>query len=245
MTDYTRSGPFTNGQLPAVNDDALNNMDVGIDNAHSEIEALAALVAQKIGLPASPSTGDVLTYDGAAWVAEPVEVPSGIPTGTILDYDGDTAPTGYLMLTEDVQLVSRATYADLFGIVGTKHSAGDGSTTFGLPPAGGKTLVGRDAGDSDFGTLGAVVGAKTHTLTEAELPVHDHPTTETPHTHGWYAEGGGTPITSRPGGAVGNGNVTTMTTLGASTGLTVGNAGSDQAHNNIQPSLVTNKIIKT
>lgn len=245
MSDYTRSGPFTNGQLPAVNDDALNNMDEGIDLAHEEIEALSVLVAQKIGLPASPATGDVLTYDGSAWVAEPVAVPSGVPTGTILDYDGDTAPSGYLMLSEDVQLVSRTTYADLFSVVGVKHSAGDGSTTFGLPPTGGRTLVGRDAGDSDFGTLGATAGSKTHTLTEAELPVHDHPTTDPGHTHGI-----GYSTSSGGGGAVGSVNDSQpppaqYPSQSSTTGITVGNAGSGSAHNNIQPSLVVNKIIKT
>ena len=241
MTDYTRSGPFSNGELPAVNDDALNNMDEGIDLAHEEIEALAALVAQKIGLPASPSTGDVLTYDGAAWVAEPVDVPSGVPTGTILDYDGDTAPTGFLMLTEDVQLVSRSTYADLFGIVGERHSAGDGSTTFGLPPAGGKTCVGRDAGDADFGTVGAVVGAKTHALIEAELAVHDHGVTDPGHSHTVTGGGGGAGVN----GVGAHNDGAFAVTSSATTGISIQNAGSGTAHNNIQPSLVTNKIIKT
>jgi len=51
-------------------------------------------------------------------------------------------PTGpdYGWLTCDGSAVSRTTYADLFAIVGTTFGAGDGSTTFNLPPTTSPTM---------------------------------------------------------------------------------------------------------
>jgi microcystin-dependent protein len=51
--------------------------------------------------------------------------------GFIQIYVGSTAPTGWLLC--DGSAVSRATYAALFGLIGTTYGAGDGSTTFNVP----------------------------------------------------------------------------------------------------------------
>jgi microcystin-dependent protein len=55
-----------------------------------------------------------------------------IKPGFMMDYGGDTAPAGWLVC--DGSAVSRATYAALFTAIGTRWGAGDGSTTFNLPP---------------------------------------------------------------------------------------------------------------
>ena len=48
-----------------------------------------------------------------------------------------------------------------------------GGTTW-VSFAAGKMLVGVDTSDTDFDTVEETGGAKTHTLTEAELPAHNH-----------------------------------------------------------------------
>lgn len=46
--------------------------------------------------------------------------------------------------------------------------------TNGTPDLSGRFIVGYDAGDSDYDTVGNTGGSKTHTLTTAELPSHTH-----------------------------------------------------------------------
>lgn len=94
------------------------------------------------------------------------------PTGSVTQFAGATIPTGWLLC--DGSAVSRSTYSALFALIGTSFGAGDGTTTFNLPDLKGRVPVGRNASDTDFDTLGETGGAKTHTLTEAQLPSHRH-----------------------------------------------------------------------
>ena len=59
-------------------------------------------------------------------------------------------------------------YADSAAVV-----AAIGGTTW-VRFAEGKVMVGYDASDTDFDTAEETGGAKTHTLTEAQLPAHRH-----------------------------------------------------------------------
>lgn len=140
--------------------------------------------------------------------------------GVISPYSGSSAPTGFLLC--DGTAVSRTTYADLFAVTSTTYGVGDGSTTFNLPNLKGSVPVGRDSAQTEFDTLGETGGAKTHTLTEAEMPSHTH-------TALGQNVGGAT-----VGGVASNG-----------TASTTGATGGDGAHNNLQPYIVLNYIIKT
>lgn len=97
----------------------------------------------------------------------------------------------------------------------------------------GRVPVGVNAGDAEFDTVEETGGAKTHTLTAAEMPTHnhtiahDHPTSSsvdtTSPTSGNFMRAGTT-------GVVVNNNL-----VQAATPTTSGNAGSGGAHNNLQP----------
>lgn len=77
----------------------------------------------------------VLTYDTSNNIGlGPSTSSSFLPTGAFIPYGGTSAPTGYLLC--DGSAVSRTTYSALFGVIGTAYGAGDGTTTFNVPPMG-------------------------------------------------------------------------------------------------------------
>lgn len=192
-----------------------------------------------------------------------------VPTGGITMYGASTAPTGWLLC--DGTAVSRTTYAGLFTAIGTTYGVGNGSTTFNLPNLKGRVPVGRDSADTAFDVLGETGGAKTHTLTTAEMPSHTHIQNAHTHTqnshnhtqdaHGHRMSDNTTLVVANASGTVsavnmsGTGqapstNNTTATNQAATatnqnTTATNQNTGDGGAHNNLQPYIVLNFIIKT
>ena len=171
-------------------------------------------------------------------VIDLVPIPQGVPTGTILDFAGDTAPSNYFLCHG--QDVSRTTYNDLFVAIGTTYGAGDGSTTFNIPDLRGRVSAGKDdmggAAASrltlarpegvDGSALGNTGGAESHTLNVDELAAHDHDL---------IGAGGSS------GPQQGLAKDSNANNLGDNL---VGNTGGDEAHNNVQPTIVLNKIIR-
>lgn len=146
--------------------------------------------------------------------------------GTILPYTGSSSelPTGY-MLCDGAEL-SRTDYSDLFAVIGTSFGSGNGSSTFNLPNLKGKILTGLDSNDTDFASMGATGGEKTHTLTVDEIPSHTH----TP-LSGWGS-----------GGSSNTFSINTNGTTGSF--VNTGNTGGGLPHNILQPYVVVNYIIK-
>lgn len=70
--------------------------------------------------------------------------PSGplAPIGSIILWSSEDVPSGWLQC--DGTAVSRATYADLFAVVGVAFGSGDGSTTFNLPDLCHRVPIGFD-----------------------------------------------------------------------------------------------------
>lgn len=99
----------------------------------------------------------------------------------------------------------------------------------------GQVLVGIDAGQTEFNTIGKTGGEKAHTLLKAELPSYNLTVTDTGHIH---TQGGQTAASNVGGGvAYGNGvsGAGTWSTNSATTGITVATGGSGTAFNNLQP----------
>lgn len=162
-----------------------------------------------------------------------------LPIGGIIAFASDTIPNGWLLC--DGSVVSRATYSELFNAIGLNYVE-DGvewldEERFPLPNVKGKTVVGKDSTDTDFNTLGKTAGEKTHTLTVDEMPSHTHDVAIAVNNTvaggaRYYFNSAGT--TSAP-----------ITDKAAwSNSLTAKAAGGGQAHNNLQPSLTLNYIIK-
>ena len=129
-----------------------------------------------LDFPSAPTNGQQYqgyVYDTAKGVWSHFDYLSGVSLlGTVYGWPLEDVPSWALEL--DGQAVSRTTYSGLFALLGTTYGAGDGSTTFNLPDYRGRTLVGRDTGQTEFDVVGETGGAKTHTLTTTEMPSHAH-----------------------------------------------------------------------
>ena len=153
------------------------------------------------------------------------------PIGTIFAYGGATAPNGYLLANG--QEVSRNEYVDLFNVYGTIYGVGDGSTTFNVPDYRDKIPVGLNVNTSYFNSLGKTGGEATHTLTINEMPTHSHnaktygsDSISTTAYNGSYYQ------------AYEKANLVNWESAGTT------EVGGSQPHNNLQPYIVQNYIIK-
>ena len=141
------------------------------------------------------------------------------------------APAGWLVC--DGRAVSRGTYAALYAAIGTSFGAGDGSTTFNLPDGRGRVLVGAGAGTGlTARALGVKGGEEAHAVTVAEMPVHYHATLDGAY---FVVTTGANFVPASGGTAVGGTNNENVT----------GPAGGSGAHNNMQPFVAVNVLIKT
>ena len=92
----------------------------------------------------------------------------------------------------------------------------------------GRVLVSQDSTDADFDTAGETGGEKNHQLTEAEMPVHNHP------------------INFRSGqaGTTNIINASNLPTMQGKPDIT-SSTGGDQPHNNLQPYITVYMWVRT
>lgn len=176
----------------------------------------------------NPVTGEPVLFANNSGLLAGSAAPFLVPTGTILDYGGVAAPTGYLLCYG--QAVSRATYAALFAAIGTVGGVGDGSTTFNIPDLRGRVVAGQDdmggtsadrltnqAGGVNGDTLGATGGEETHALSTA----------------------GGPALNVQTATVDNNLDLSTVSVVAS-----VGYLEAGSPHNNVQPTIILNRIIK-
>lgn len=197
------------------------------------------------------------------------------PAGAVLSFAGAAAPAGYLLCDgAAVSRTTYAALYEALGGGWSPYGQGDGTTTFNVPNLKGRMPVGRDAAQSEFSAVGQTGGAKTHALSASEMPSHNHSfsatTSSNSHSHGTgNSVYNNFMITDRAGifspraaassdgsasvPAYGGNGVQTVTSRGTtandshshSVSGTTGSAGSGGAHNNLQPYVALNFIIKT
>ena len=145
-------------------------------------------------------------------------------SGMMIPYGGASAPNGFLLC--DGSSYSRTQYPLLFAVVGTTYGSIDGSH-FNVPDLRGNTAVG--IGGTLGLTLGQQFGEITHLLTGQESGIQQH-------NHQFYilSAGGSTPGPANATGFLNNLQTTQNT----------GNTNAVNAHNNVQPSLGVQWIIK-
>ena len=253
--------PSVTGAINATHTEINTATDGSTAATSTTIEDADRVVLNDDGTMVQAAMTDVTTYINATMTLRDNVVTSGsiadnaitvaklasgaaFSAGMLMPYAGASAPTGWLLAFG--QNVSRTTYADLFTAIGTTYGTGDGSSTFTLPDLRGRTIAGQDnmggsaasrLTDIDGSILGGAGGAETHTLSVAQMPSHTHNIT------GTYRKDVGSP----PGGSFPHGSnsgTNTNITAGGFLNISNSNTGSGAAHNNVQPTIILNYIIK-
>lgn len=198
---------------------------------YEDVFATINAAIQAVIPPAGP-LGSVLTSAGPG--NPPIWQDLLFP-GVVIDYAGATVPGGLPWLICDGSLKNILTYPNLFNAIGTVFG-GDGIITFAVPDLRGRGRAGLGTGDAFGATpwaLGQKKGAETHVLVEAELATHPHNLTQLGN-----------------GNSDGNDNITNQGVVFNSVGPAgavsrqTDTAGADQPHNNLQPTLGMNALIR-
>jgi microcystin-dependent protein len=149
---------------------------------------------------------------------------------------GNFAPRGWAFCNGQLLPISQNTA--LFSLVGTTYG-GDGRTTFGLPNLQDRAPMhpGRGPGLTDR-RLGERVGATSVTLSEAQMPQHNHtavvdvnPANLNNPANAYFTRSASSNVYGTPG------------TPGPAASQMLGSSGGSQPHNNLQPFLGLSFII--
>jgi microcystin-dependent protein len=217
-----------------------NNSTYGVSGGNGKLKVKDAGITST-----QLATDSVITakiQDGAVTAAKlaPAAVTAIMPTGSIIPHAGLLSlgpPAGWLYCDGGAQI--RADEPDLFDAIGTTYGSGT-ATTFNVPDLRGRVIAGLDnmgsfgtagrlttAGSGLNGTnLGGSGGFETHTLSTAEMPSHTHPVQQ---------------IAAIPRGDSSFEAASASANLNGASGPTGGGG----AHNNVQPTIILNYLIKT
>ncbi|MBO9507985.1 tail fiber protein [Thalassospira sp. A3_1] len=174
--------------------------------------------------------------------------PIAVPTASVLPFAGSTVPQGYLLC--DGAEVSATDYANLFAQIGTTYGEASEEGLFKLPDLRGRVPVGAGLGDGlTDRVLGDAGGEEAHQLTVAEMPSHNHGGVTSTNGNHSHSTTSGTPHDGRLN-AIPDQSFLRYMGGSSSTGAagahshTISAQGGNQPHNNMQPFVVLNYIIK-
>ena len=208
---------------------------INAENLNKIQENMEKAINEKSSLPVGGDEGQILAKasnqdNDVEWI-DNIGQGGGdtLPIGAILPFSGDNIPNGWLLC--DGSVIEQEDYPELFEVLAGKYGI-ISREEIRLPDLRGKVTVGKDSTDADFDTLGNTGGEKTHTLTVSELPSHSHII----NSFRQYETGSSTDSSKL-------GRTTTGADGGSST-IATGGTGGNEAHNNLQPYIVTNYIIK-
>ena len=157
-----------------------------------------------------------------------------IPIGVIVPFAGTTPPSGWAMCHGGS--LPKDEYPELFAMVGYLYG-GEGEV-FGVPDMRTRVPVGHDTRNAPFNTLGAKGGAKDVKLTSAQLPSHSHAQRVTAAVEGGNSGG------LRRDLFESSSKRKFKSYKAYAQGVNTGSSGGGQAHNNLQPYIVLEYIIK-
>lgn len=257
-TPHTFTDPITSEVITVISEATCVDFTGHVDGANLEIDDIApgySDLGSEIGdiviiRPTTQYADNIaetlevtLEDDGKIKSNAPIDSPQATldkvtPIGSVLDFAGTSAPTGWLLCYgQALNASSSPQYQDLFDVIGNTFG-GTNNTNFVIPDLRGRVVAGQDdmggssanrltnpgstTGGIDGDVFGGTGGVETHVLTTAQLATHNHSVTA------FTTTAGGS------GAAVNTGSGSTNT----------GSAGSNAAHNNVQPTMILNKIIK-
>lgn len=198
-------------------------------------------------------TGHPFVTGDAVYLTTTGALPTGLSANTLyyvikVDANSYNLATSRANAVAGTKIATSGTQSGTHTLFGCPYGLGDGSTTFTIPDARGRVLAGADAmggtaasrmtlarSQGSYGNLGASGGAESHTIITAEMASHSHD------LYAWVGneQVGATNLDDIVGS--GNRNITNSVKVGDY----MTNTGSDTAHNNVQPTLLVNYIIKT
>ena len=178
-----------------------------------------------------------MKVDGAGTGIEWVASSDPHDSGMVVTYAGTNAsiPSGWLLC--DGASIATASYPDLFTALG--YAYGGSGANFNIP-----NMVGVFAKGSATQTA-TTGGANSLTLTESQMPTHDHSINDSGHTHTIYRNQGGSGSYKVMDYYTKNKYAPDFVTNSATTGITINDAGGSTSFDNQPVFLEMQYIIKT
>lgn len=185
-----------------------------------------------------------------------LKIDNAVPIGVVFPFAGTAAPNGWILC--DGRSLSTTTYADLFASIGYAYGGSGGN--FNVPDLRGRVVAGRDVDQGGYGnrlsathfgsngrTSGQTGGSEGQTLTEAQMAAHRHFVANTDSTTSAAPSLSNTQYVAMHNSHTGGSTADSYDLHGTATVATVGlssSTGSGSAHNNVQPTIILNYIIK-